>query len=506
MGAAGTPSRTPRAMPHSIGSATERRHGLLEKHVARELARLGIGRGDVVLAAVSGGPDSSALLLVLSSTAASLGFSCQAAYFDHQIRGRDERAAELACVQRLAEATGVALHTGAAPVRSLAKEHGRSLEEEAREQRYRFLARTAEQCGVTLVATGHTADDQVETVLLHLLRGTGLLGLAGMRGRSTWPFGPGPNLLRPLLGLTRADTMAFASAHGLTPHQDSQNLSPRFLRNRVRSEVLPLLTSFNPRLRDALLRLSRAAAEQADLLQALADYEGESVGAPAPAMFDTAALSRLPAALSSELLARGFAAVSGSRRGLTARHLAALNGLLPSREERAIDLPAGVRARVSGTRLSFEPRSAATRAPAARPAEIPVPVPGRVRFGRWQFDTRPLPPGVPCSSGPLRAVLTASAAEAGLTLRTRRPGDRMRINGGHGHRKLQDVLVDAKVPRSERDELPLLCLPAGIVWVPAIRADERARVMDPSVPRVRVTAARLDAHAAGGLGSKELTE
>jgi tRNA(Ile)-lysidine synthetase-like protein len=460
----------------------------------------------VVIAAISGGPDSTALLLFLSLFSHELNYRCEAAYFDHQIRDQQERGAEMAIVCRLAESLAIPLHLGNAPVPELARARHHSLEEEARTQRYAFLADTARKQGAQYVAVGHTADDQVETILLHLLHGTGLLGLVGMRPRGDWPFGSGPALIRPLLDFTRAETAGYIRSRGVLAHEDSENASPLHTRNRVRHELLPLLESFNPNVRSALLRLGRSAAVQGDLLAQLVAQAQERarVNTSKGSALLVSVLRPLPEAVRFELFARAFTAARGSRIGLTSRHFRAVESLLLLTGEHSLDLPSGVRAHLSAGLLRFETLPATEQRVLQSQQELTAP--GEIRFGPWLLRVQLLAPGEVGEPAPMMAVISERDVAAGLTVRRRRPGDRMQLDGSRGSKKLQDLLVDAKVPRSERDTLPVCCLGAEVIWVPGVRAEARARQRDSSLPRMLVTASRLDDDLSGGLGLSQATE
>lgn len=234
-----------------------------------------IRRGDRILAAVSGGADSLALLHILWSIKRDLGFELAVASLDHGWRGA-AGAADVAYVEEEARRLGLAFHRGsvdppAAPDPSAAPEpapgHGRSPEEAARVARYAFLGRVARAwgegpTGPVRLATGHTSDDQAETVLMRIIEGTGLAGLAGMppsRAEEGWI------LIRPLLGVTRAETLAYCGRRGLAPRDDPTNEDPRFRRGLVRTRILPILREYNPRVDEALIRLAhlaRAAREE----------------------------------------------------------------------------------------------------------------------------------------------------------------------------------------------------------------------------------------------------
>ena len=217
-----------------------------------------------VIVGVSGGADSLCLLDCLHR----LRYSLVLAHFDHQLRADSGEDADFC--REMAERYGIQAAIEAGDVRAFA-DQGRSLEEAARLLRYRFLARTANKHGATVIATGHTADDQVETILMHFLRGSGPSGLSGMLPSTAlddWvdiPEGEGVDLIRPLLELTRAQTSGHCREQGLAPIEDSTNQDPSFFRNRLRHELLPELETYNPGVRNVLLRTGHVMSAIAQL-------------------------------------------------------------------------------------------------------------------------------------------------------------------------------------------------------------------------------------------------
>ncbi len=215
-----------------------------------------------VLAAVSGGADSLCLLLVLKE----LGFSVSVAHFDHGLRPESGRDAET--VAGFARSLEADFHTERGDVRERAKQKRLSLEEAARNLRYDFLLRTAAACRASVIAVGHTADDQAETVLMHLMRGSGLQGLRGIHPESKLR---GERLVRPLLRLSHAQTVEYCREAGWQPLEDPTNQDPSFARNRIRRELIPHLRKYNAQIVPILCRLSEIAAAQTELLDQAAD-------------------------------------------------------------------------------------------------------------------------------------------------------------------------------------------------------------------------------------------
>jgi tRNA(Ile)-lysidine synthase len=442
--------------------------------------------GDRVLAGVSGGPDSTCLLLTLAALRRSLGFELHVAHFDHQLRGRRAAEREQRFVRSLCQALAAPLVGGAGDVRAHARDHHLSIEEAARELRYRFLAQAARDAGCAIAAVGHTRDDQAETVLLHILRGSGLRGLAAMAAASAWPAGRGPNtprLVRPLLALSRDDTEACCRATGLEPVRDPSNRSQAHLRNRIRNGLLPMLRDYNPRIEDALVRLAGAASSDIETLESLA---AEALaGEPArdgAVRLDRKRLAALPEALRRHAVRLAVARLLGDARNLSDRHVKAVLRAAEGPTGARLDLARGLSVEVRRATVII---STEQEAPQPLPAnEAALPVPGSVSFGPWRVEAKLLrraPGRLPDDA--LTAYLDADACGASLSIRKRHPGDRFQPLGLQGAKKLQDFLVDAHVARSERDAVPLVCTERGVAWVVGLRPAEWAK-LTPNTRRV----------------------
>ncbi len=437
-----------------------------------------------VLLAVSGGPDSVALLLILAHLREALDLELWVAHFDHGLRRRIHTEAERTFVSRLADELGLPFLFGQGDTRAHARQHRLSLEEAARVLRYAFLSSQAERVGAGAIATGHTASDQVETVLMHIVRGSGLAGIAGMQPRSPWPF-PGRGglaLVRPLLAVSRRHSERYCQEEGLSPCLDATNLLLEPLRNRVRHELLPLLHRYNPQVEQALLRLAGAASADAAYLdetahlfwQALAQRSGRSVQFP---RLELASLS--PALLSRLLLAAAQHLISDASQ-IEAVHLQAMQAALalprkgPSRGKGRLSLPGGLVFAAQGQSVRLTVGEEATAQPIP---ETPLALPGRTKVAGWRIEAEILPAeAAGPSDDPHEAFLDLDAVGSSLTVRSRRPGDRLRPLGLGGEKKLQDLLVDAKVPQDQRDGVPLVCAAWGIAWVVGHRLDEQAKV------------------------------
>lgn len=383
--------------------------------VRERLAELAPGHGPL-LAAVSGGADSVALLRALAAA----GLDVSVAHFDHGLRPDSANDAEF--VRRLAERLGAPFHLGSAPVERVARERGWNLEDAARRLRYAFLHRTARHAGAELVVTGHTLDDQAETVLMQLLRGAAhLRGMPERRG----------HLVRPLLGVERAELLAYLRELGQEHRTDATNQDVSRTRAWLRHEVIPLLRHRYAALPRALGRLARVQADQEAYLAREAERLFDT--APGPALSQARLLSA-PAALQREALRQLLAAAGAPH---PAGRIEEIRAHLRDEHPYRLSLAPGQTLRLAYGRLEVVGET-------ERPPERAVTGPAD------------LPPGAP----------TAALAWPDLTVRGRRPGDRIRLPAGT--RKLSDLLIDRKVPREERDALRVLASGSEVLWVEGI--------------------------------------
>lgn len=222
----------------------------IAKDIHLHLKTAGFTPDDLLLVAVSGGPDS----LVLAHALHSLGWNIALAHFDHQLR--DQSASDCQFVKETAAAFKVAFYEGREDIQQKTAQEKRSVEDVARTYRYGFLFETAEKIGAKAVLTAHTADDQVETVLMHLIRGSGLRGLAGMQLSALSEFHPKIPLVRPMLMVWREDIEEYCEEHDLKPVQDASNQEVTYFRNRIRHELIPNLETYNPAVKENLLHLT----------------------------------------------------------------------------------------------------------------------------------------------------------------------------------------------------------------------------------------------------------
>lgn len=469
--------------------ATDRLAGGLERRLLQALRRAGVAaRSARIVVAVSGGVDSTALLLGLSALSASgrVTLALFPCHVDHGLRAAPERQAEQARLAVFCAALGLPLDARMADVAAERRRVRLSPEAAARRARYRALGEAAAATAADWVVTGHTADDQAETVLLRLLGGTGLRGLRAMSAASR-PWGEtGPSLLRPLLSATRADTMAYCRARGVGWSEDSSNASPAFRRNRLRHEALPLLEAISPGAAASLNRLAGQAEAFAGWLDAEVARWLEALWVEA----DDAWLLRRPSSSPPPFIAAGVAAGALARLlerpgAPGERQVRALVDLWQGAAGRRLTLGAGWQAEAASAGVRFtrrRPEPAAGAPPGSAAWALPLGetgVPGwRVRVTR-DVAAQPADPlaggSLPHPHGAGFCAHVAERTLSRLSVRFWRPGDRLRPAGLGGSKKLQDIFVDEKVPRLERARIPLLFADDVCIWVVGVkRAAEAA--------------------------------
>jgi tRNA(Ile)-lysidine synthase len=446
-----------------------------------------VGEGGTIVVGVSGGPDSMCLLHIMVELRRQLGIELHIAHLNHRLRG-EESDGDAEYVSSVAAGLGLPATIEERDVSAYKRRHRLSLEEAAREVRYSFFAEVASSHGSDTVAVGHTADDQVETILMRVIRGTGLAGLRGMRPRSIrrTPDGAGLTVIRPLLAIRRAETEACCAARGLSPRMDSSNQLPDQLRNRVRSQLLPLLREYNADIEEALLRTARDADADLACIEEQVSRIWGSVAKEQPegVAIDRTVFASLQPSLQRHLLRSAVQRLLGDLRDVESVHIESIVGAMSKPAGKMLSLP-----RELSFHGSYDHGLLTVRGQAACPlppleGEPRLNVPGLTDIGGWRIRSSVLDPGeARGDEGALRACLDFDAVGDRLTVRGRRRGERFQPLGVEFERKLQDFMVDARIPRHWRDRVPLVCSPKHIVWIVGRRIDHRARVT-PSTSRV----------------------
>ncbi len=446
-----------------------------------------VRENELLLVGVSGGPDSVCLIHILAGLKKTLGIKLHIAHLNHMLRGA-ESDADADYVSSLAHELSIPATIERREVKTYQKQYRLSLEEAAREVRYAFFSEVARSLGGDAVAVGHTADDQIETILMHLVRGTGLAGLRGMQPLSTLRSTNAAELkiIRPLLGVRREETEAYCAARGLAPRSDSSNLLPNQLRNKIRLQLIPQLRGYNPDIDEALLRMASAAdSDLAYIEKEVSQLWGSVVKEqPDGVAMDRAAFSKLHPALRRHLVRSVLQRLLGDMRDIESVHIESLVEALAKPVGKKLSLPRGLAFHGDYRYgLLTGQDSPADSFPALEGGHS-LHIPGDTEFCGWRVRSNILNrrPKKGCEKE-LKACFDLDVAGKEITVRGRRSGDRFQPLGMESPKKLQDFMVDAKIPSARRDHVPLVCSPQHIIWVVGWRIDHRARVM-PSTKRV----------------------
>jgi tRNA(Ile)-lysidine synthase len=438
-----------------------------------------------VVVGVSGGGDSLCLLDILSKS----GYPLVVACLNHSLR--PEAASEVLMVQQIASALGAVFVSKTVDTKQFALQSGLSIEAAARQLRYRFLFTQAVKWEAQAVAVGHTADDQAETVLMHLLRGAGLAGLKGMEFRS-WltSWSTEIPLVRPLLNIWHREVLEYCAQHNLTPVQDATNQSPDYFRNRLRLEIIPYLEQFQPNIRQHLVRLASLLALDYQLLQnqvdtvwdALVMKQGHGYVA-----FNRAEFITQPIAIQRHLIRKAMLAQRTGLQDIEFEMIERARSCLESPTgHRTCDLGAGLQLRVEQeaawviVRDIELPGGGWPAVPTDQAVELPVPGSTSLQDG-WMLQAVLYAAGDSVyqaardDQDPYQAWFDAEMIPLPLYIRRRQPGDRIQPQGMGGKRvKISDLMINQKLPYRSRGTWPLICAGGEIIWVPACRQSQFA--------------------------------
>ena len=436
--------------------------------------------GDVVVVAVSGGVDSTALLNLLYARREELKLTLHIAHLNHLLRKGDAEL-DVRFVEGLAQRLNLPITVEAVDVAALAKQEKLGIEEAARSARYDFFERTAVRLGANRIAVAHTADDNVETFLMRLLRGAGLKGLCGIppkRGK----------IVRPLIKVWRREIEDYVGALKLVPRRDHTNYESKYMRNSVRLKLIPQLKIYNLNIKEIILQTILLLTEDSLYLENKAAEVLAEIQQAAPAgeiRLDLARLKNIDPALHGRLLRLAVAEVKGDLNQLAFTHIRAIMEKLDATEKWELHLPGGFFARGGKEELAIGRERGLKKE--AREFKYTLSVPGQVELaeiGRTfncgfadQLDK---------AAGPRIAYVDYAALGKDLIVRSKLPGDRFVPLGITGTKKLQDFFVDEKVRAEARDDVPVVESGGRIIWVGGLRLDERAKVTEKTRKIVRL--------------------
>jgi tRNA(Ile)-lysidine synthase len=426
-----------------------------------------ISRGDRVVVAVSGGPDSVCLLHLLLQISQELALKLFVAHLNHMLR--EEAIEEENFVRELAEKYSLPFYSERIEVAKKLRK-GETLEEGARRIRYDFLRRAGERFSANKIALGHNADDLVETILLNLIRGTGIRGLRGIppvRKEGSITF------IRPLIDIWREEITQYLEERDIPYMIDRSNLSLEFTRNKIRHRVIPLLEEINPKVKLAIHRLGEIAGEINSFIEDEVWKEKEQIlvgKSESSLLLDIKRLFAFHPALQKEIIRSVLAEFTNYEMGREE-----IERILEvGRSGGAITLPGKIDVRRVGDVLQFKKGKESKIE-----YEIPLNIPGStsipevgVRIEAEIIEGQHLVRDASCRE----VSLDMEGIKGRLIVRNWRKGDRFIPLGMRNEKKLQDIFVDKKIPREERRRIPIICDEEGIIWVVGVAISERVKV------------------------------
>lgn len=451
-----------------------------------------LSRDAPIVVGVSGGPDSLCLMSVLRKA----GYRTIVAHFNHKLRPDSDRDANI--VEQTAARLNLASVIEGADVRAYAETEKLSIEEAARILRYRFLMEQAHRLNAQAVAVGHTADDQVETVLMHFIRGAGLAGLKGMNYRTViHMFDPEIPVVRPLLDTWREETIVYCAANGFRPRHDPSNASLDFFRNRLRHLLIPTLESYNQRFREAIWRTSRSLAGDYEILASLLEDAWKICVVQENAgfvTFDSLALTKQPLGLQRNLLRHAIELVHPDELDINYATLERATNFISDPDGARhirMDLTGGVHLLREESLIYIAAKNMTL--PVERWPQMPdqsntivLKIPGSIKLsGGWKLNCERwniaslATEQARMNDDPFQVWVDAQGIYDALELRVRQDGDRFEPLGMDGHEmKISDFFINVKLPQRARDRWPLLCMGEKVVWVPGYRPAHPFRLTD----------------------------
>lgn len=438
-----------------------------------------LDQGDGIVVAVSGGPDSVALLHLLFVLSADWGWELTVAHVNHGFRPAESLAEEQA-VRALAGTLALRYETAAFDMPGLIQATGMNPQAAARERRYQFLQETAQRLGASRIALGHHADDQAETVLMRLLRGTGVSGLKGIPSRRS--LSQGVELVRPLLRITKSELLNYCERQHLAYVTDSSNLKPDYARNRVRLEALPFLQRYNEQLPEALCRLADTAAAEDDYAEreTIRIFTAEVTAGEGAYSWSSLWFAGVHVALQRRLIKLILSYLSCGTDSMDFHQIERIRAFAALREaaNASFDIGDGIRAtraydRMTLHRMILRPLPYAYDIVPEQSGLALPEVQGTLAF-RWLTTPQP-----PMADDPAEAWFDAELLRFPLTVRSRRPGDRIRPFGLNGSKKVKDMFIDLKLPAPLRDRIPIVADATGqVLWVAGVRRSAVAPVTE----------------------------
>jgi len=435
-----------------------------------------IEKGDKIIVAVSGGADSTALLFLLLRLKGHYDLKLYIAHLDHMIRKPGQRRDDYGYIRRLSLSLQLPLIFRKVDVPRYAKESGLSLEEAARNKRYEFLLSAARETGASKIALGHTLDDQAETILMRLIRGS---GLSGLRGIPVSRDLEDRQIIRPLLEVWRRDIDTYLRDLDVKPAEDVTNFMPKFFRNRIRLEAIGFLQKYNPNIKETLARTAQSLTYDYEVLAKMIEKSFRSITKTknGSVWIELRNFKRKPIGLRRGILRRAIESLKGDLRDIDYSHIEKIEGLIEAGRG-SLDLPNKLRVAVANSAILFGMVADSRERPARVMKRLSVPGVTYIPELKLSFETAFVKGRLKSNKRTNVEYMDFEETRGPLYVRRWRKGDRFRPLGMSAHKKLQDFFVDEKIPRDERNNIPLVVQGRRIIWVCGYRLSDEVKISD----------------------------
>lgn len=451
-----------------------------------------IKKGDKVLVAVSGGPDSVALLRILAELSGRYNIELFVAHLNHMLRGR-EADRDAIFVRKAADGLSLPFIIEKINVKNIAKARRMSIEEAAREVRYDFYSRAAAKFGASKIATGHTLDDQAETILMRILKGSGSLGLSGIPYRRK-----SGNILviRPLLDVDRKAIDKYLKKNRITARIDASNLNAAYFRNKIRNVLIPILKKdFNPKIKYVLASMASTFADESSYLAGIAAKKIKRICRTTKNGVEVKIkdLTREHIALRRLIARQILAHLAGSLKGITYKHWKAVESLIKGGERKQIDLFGRIKAKKNNGRIIFAAKALNRREQRNFKKFATLKVPGEVALPELgvtiKAEVIKRRPDFKKKKDRNTEYVNGDLIGSYLKIRMKRAGDRMKPLGMAGYKKLHDIFVDEKISRERRNMIPIVVSGNKILWAAGVRMSDEFKVSESAKRILKLSAA-----------------
>ncbi len=446
--------------------------------------------GDKILVALSGGPDSVALLHALKSLQSRFGLKLYAAHLNHKIRGMEAQKDALYAAQ-LCDSLSVTFFVKAVDVPLYASENKLSLEEAARKIRYEMLFEVKEKISADKIAVAHNLDDQAETILMRMLRGTGIKGLKGM------DYIRDGCVIRPLMDVQKKDIVAYCNENELSPRIDKTNLEPDYTRNKIRLRLIPYIENeFSPNLKETLSRMSNIIREDSDYLEKEAEnyFKKEAIVISENTVkLDNFEINSLHNSMKKRLIRLCIRHCLKTLEGIESIHIDDVMSIMKSsRNEAVLNLPKGLFVYKKPDGIYF---TLSQIEHSVNSFEYSL-IPGEnvlIKEIEMKIESKIMPKEkcILLPTGQFTKAFDLNKIKGDIKIRTRAEGDKMKPMGLGGTKKLKDIFIDMKIPREKRDSIPVVCDDNGIIWLVGNKISEDYKIDDSTTTVIRLSCKSL---------------